>query len=281
MKILPKLLTGALMLALPYGAHAQGQTTGTSKTPHVALQTLIQQGYNVEFLGNDFGVDGWIVRDQNDQVQYAYQTPEGGLITGLLFAPDGTLHTAKQIEKYSAVVESGSQDALSFKSAVDESNAPVSERVYAEVEKAKWFAVGDSDAPYIYTFMNPTCTHCVEFWNDHMKSLVDDGQLQIRFVPFGKADVNRDASAMLLTAPNAEEIWRDYASGNEDAYDGAEDANVPEGIYDAIDLNSAIYAKRKFTHTPFTIYRAPNNGEIKIIAGVPKNTMMLLADFIR
>ncbi len=247
---------------------------------HVALDTLANNGYDVTFIGNDFGVDGWMVSGPDGGVQYAYETPEGGLVMGILFASDGSLQTAKQIEQFKDVLSEGSQEALAFNSVVEETNAPLSEKIYAEVEKSKWFAVGDSDAPYIYTFMNPTCEHCITFWNDHMKQHVDAGQLQIRFVPFGSADENREAAAVLLTADNAAERWRAYADGDKDAYD-AQGLKIPEGIYDAIDVNSGIFAKRKMNTVPFSIYRAPVDGQVKVIAGIPENTMILLADFVR
>ena len=265
----------ATTLILPLSAAAQ-----QPEARHPALDTLAQNGYDVTFIGNDFGVDGWLINDNEGRVQYAYETPEGGLITGILFAPDGSLHTAKQVKDFQEVVEQGNQKAMAFNSQVEETGAPISERIYAEVEKSKWFAVGDADAPYIYTFMNPTCAHCIDYWNDHMKALVDDGQIQIRFVPFGQADENREASALLLTAPDAEQRWRAYADGDADAYDVG-DVRIPDGMYDAVDVNSGIFSKRKMNGVPFTIYRAPADSQIKVIAGVPENTMMILADFIR
>lgn len=248
---------------------------------HPALQLFEDKGFTVDPLGSAYGVDGWIIRNDAGQVQYAYTTPEGGLITGVLFDEKGQLYTSKQIEKFRSVVDKGSQEALEFKNTVEKSNAPKSELIYASIENAKWFAVGSDDAPYIYTFINPTCVHCVEFWNDRMKAPVDSGDLQIRFVPFGGQDANRNAAALLLTSPDAEKIWRDYAAGNKNAYDQAKVMNIPEGIYDAVDVNSGLFRNNKMPSVPFTIYRAPADGKIKIVAGVPENTMMILADFLR
>ena len=114
-----------------------------------------------------------------------------------------------------------------------------------------------------------------------MKEPVDAGNLQIRFVPFGGEDANREAAALLLVSPDAENIWRSYAAGNEQAYDQAKTMNIPEGIFDAVDVNTALFRNNKMTSVPFTIYRAPADGKIKVIAGVPENTMMILADFLR
>lgn len=266
------LVLACILMVVFAPAHAQEK--------HMGLNVFESKGFSVEPLGNAFGVDGWIIRNDAGQVQYAYTTPEGGLITGLLFAPDGTLYTSEQVAKFRKVVDQGSQEALEFADDVEKSNAPRSERIYAEIEAAKWFSVGDENAPYIYTFMNPTCSHCVDFWTGHMKQLVDDGHLQIRFIPFGAQDANREASALLLMADNADDIWRAYAAGDQDAYTKAA-MTVPEGIYDAVEVNTGLYRKLKLSHVPFTIYRAPADGKIKIIAGVPENTMMVLADFVR
>ncbi len=258
-----------------YAGHAHAQNK------HPGLQTFEKLGFSVEPLGNAYGVDGWIIRNNQGQVQYAYVTPEGGLITGVLFDDQGKMYTSKQIEKFKKVVDKGSQEALEFADSVEKSNAPKSERVYAEIEMAKYFSVGNTDAPYIYTFMNPTCSHCMDFWNNHLKEPVDQGQIQVRFVPFGAQDENRAASALLLVSPDAEAIWRDYANGNKQAYDKINAMKIPEGIYDAVDVNTGLFRTHKMTDVPFTIYRAPADGKIKVIAGVPENVMMILADFLR
>lgn len=246
---------------------------------HQALLDLEDKGFTVDFLGQDFGMDGWLVQDRNGQVQYAYSNDEGALVLGMMFGPDAELHTAKQLQAYRGRVKEGSQAAMRFDDRRRASAAPRSEQMYADIEHTKWFSVGSAEAPYIYTFLSPTCSHCITFWNDRMKSLVDQGALQIRFVPFGVGRENRDAAAVLLSAKNAEELWRRYADGDEDAL--TKDGDIFEGIYQAVDFNADLFEKWDLPVSPFSVYRAPADGKIKVISGVPENTMMIMADFMR
>lgn len=267
----------AAALLIVFGLIFGGPALAQQK--HKALQDLEERGYSVAYLGDDFGLDGWLIVSEQGQAQYGYSNSEGAFILGMLFDPQAQLHTAKQLQEYRALKREGGQAALKLEDQVQQSAAPVSEKIYADVEKAKWFSVGNVDAPYIYTFINPTCDHCHDFWTDHMKALVDQGTIQIRFIPFGATDENRDKSAVLLSAEDSEALWRQFAAGDAAALDNSDD--IPEGLYQAVDFNTAVFKKWDLPLLPFTIYRAPVDGEVKVIAGVPDNSMMLLADFTR
>jgi hypothetical protein len=243
------------------------------------LQELEDKGYSIAYLGDDFGLDGWVIVSEEGQAQYGYSNSEGAFVLGMLFDPEAQLHTAKQLQAYRDLRREGGQAALNLSDRVQQSAAPVSEKIYADVERAKWFSAGKADAPYIYTFINPTCDHCHDFWTAHMKALVDQGALQIRFIPFGSTDANRDQSAVLLSSENSEALWRKFAAGDQAAL--AKTGDIPEGLYQAVDFNTEVFKKWDLPILPFTIYRAPVDGEIKVIAGVPENSMMLLADFVR
>ena len=254
--------------------------TAMAQTKHEALRQLEAKGYTVEYLGQDYGLEGWLIRNKNGQTQYGYSTPQGGFVLGMMFGPDAELQTAKQLKNYRARAREGGQSALKLGDAAQESAAPTSEKIYADVERAKWFALGDKSTPYIYTFINPMCDHCVDFWQNHMKPLVEEGALHLRMIPFGAGDENRAAAAALLSAgDDAGDMWRRYAAGDNDALQTTR--KIPDGIYKAVDFNTSVFQKWDLPVLPFSVYRAPVDGKIKVISGVPENVMMMMADFVR
>ena len=249
---------------------------------HPMLLDLQTKGYTVDYLGQALGLDGWVIRNAQDQAQYAYTTSEGGLIMGLLFDHGGEIHTAKQVQEMRDIIKGNSQAAAPIaKSAQSTDKVSRAERLYAEVEGAYWFGTQNTDAPYIYTFINPTCDHCAEYWRDHMKSLVDDGSLQVRFIPFGAGWDNKSAAAALLQAEKGIDLWNTYTDDSDHSVLTSNVQNIKAATWDQVKYNTQLFAKWNLPTVPFTIYRAPVDGKIKILSGVPTNPMMVLADMVK
>ena len=76
---------------------------------HEMLKQVEAQGYKVDFMGNAYGMDGWIIRDDKDQAQYAYTTKEGALVMGFLITPTGDVHTFEQVEAMRDVLKTNSR----------------------------------------------------------------------------------------------------------------------------------------------------------------------------
>lgn len=251
----------------------------------------------VEFLGNQSGLDGWLITGKNDAgadiVQYAYSTPMGGIVLGIMFGPDGEVVTVKQLEAYRERMKAGGQGSVPLENLTKGMEAPKStavadpalnvdkaakaEKFYALTEGANWVQIGKKDAPYMYVFINMTCEHCLTHWK-LLKKYVDDGTLALRLVPFGAVDQNRKLGAALLASPQPDKLWRDFASGNVAALtvDGATDETLKK-----MDRNTALFGEFHLrSGPPFSIYRAPADGKIKAVMGRPENIMMLIADFM-
>ena len=125
--------------------------------------------------------------------------------------------------------------------------------------------------------MNPGCIHCKNYWND-IKKAVDEGNLQVRLIPFGKVDINRHAGAALLSVVDPKTAWDSYVKGNVKALDKS---FAKKSAYKKIKQNTALFAKWGLPMPPFTVYRSPENGKIKVISGKPENTLLLLAEFLQ
>ena len=242
----------------------------------VPLKELEADGGTVEYIGHAWGTDGWRVTRRDGDPLYAYVTPEGGIIVGMLLRPDGTSETQAQLIALKEKLEGG-QAAIP---GVEQAKSPAAtkvERLYASVERAGWARVGNASAPYIYMFVNTTCGHCQDFWRK-LQDPVRAGQLQVRLVPFGQQELNRTSGAALLSAADPAAAWEAFIRGDESAL-GAD--KVKDGMLARVDVNTALFRDWKMSGPPFTIYRKPADGVVTALVGVPDNTLVLLADLIR
>ena len=237
---------------------------------HPQLDVFVAGGGSVDYLGNDQGLDGWVLIPPDGSLKTVYTTPQGGMVMGLLVDRDGKNKTAEQLAAYKTFLEGG-QAALP---GAEKSQASRSESVYAEVEKADWVAVGDAAAPYLYMFINVNCEHCQKFFKD-LYPAVQSGQIQIRLLPFGKAEANRDGGAALLSSKDAGAAWRDYIAGDKTVLGKH---NILPGTPEKVDANTALFGKHKMQGPPFTLYRRPADGQVTALIGRPANAMLVIAD---
>lgn len=248
------------------------------KKRHPELDKFVtQDGGTVEFLGNAYGLDGWVVITKDGHPKYAYTTPEGGLVVGMLVGPDGQIVTRDQLIAYKERKE-GSQKAVDL-TKVAEVGGTVSkaERAYADIEKANWVRLGDEKAPYLYIFMNVNCEHCQLYWQD-LQSYVRTGALQVRFVPFGSQPANREGGAALLSADDPKAAWEKYIGGDKTVL--AADKIKP-GALDKLDANTKLFAKWEMKGVPFSMYRKPLDGVITGLVGRPENKMIVIGDLMQ
>ncbi len=237
------------------------------------LKVFEDAGGKVDFIGASHGLDGWIITNPEGKVQTVYTTQDGALVSGMMFSPDGKLETDKQLDSYHKRT-TGDQSAAP---GAQDSTSSKSEKLYAETEKAGWVALGKSDAPYLYIFMNVNCDHCQAFWKD-LASSVKDGKLQVRLVPYGEVAENRDGGAALLSADNPEDAWNAYVAGDKAAL-GKD--KIKQENYQKMDANTEMVKNWKLAGPPFSLYRRPSDGILTAIVGRPENVMLLLAEFIK
>lgn len=237
------------------------------------LNKFEEAGGSVEFIGSSHGLDGWVAKDSKGEVkQTVYTTQDGAMVVGKLISPDGELETKTQLEAYLKRTK-GSQDAAPGA----EKSSSKSEQLYAKTEQAGWVGLGKDDVPYIYIFMNVTCDHCQNFWKD-IEDYVTREKLQVRLVPYGKSDENRDGGAALLAAADPLAAWKAYLTGNKDVL--SKDKATEES-YKQIDMNNALVAAYKLGGPPFTLYRRPGDGTLAAIVGRPDNVMLMMAELIK
>lgn len=269
-----------LALAAPTAAMAQ-----TEKLPAVpaAIQDLVDRGAQIRYLGKRHGMDGWITIYQG-QEQYYYVTPDKeGFVMGVLFDKSGDMATVEQVRK----LQEQDGDILDFltmdKPADSASRTPSSvadtqnfkspaEKMFADIENSNWIALGNKDAPVIYSFVDPQCPHCHDLMADLRKDYIEKGLIQVRIIPVGFTEQSLAQASALLASPDAEARWYKHLDGDKAAL-----PIDPKVSTQGIQKNLALMQAWKFTVTPLSVYKG-RDGEIKIIRGRAKDLPALLAD---
>lgn len=284
-------LFGAAVLALALGLSAPvfAQKADSASAPpaagdnglaknirHPELDKFKAEGGVIEYIGHAYGLDGWLLTREGISPRTAYTTAEGGLVIGSLVSPEGTVETMTQLHALKAKME-GAQDALP--GAEDpKSQTSKAEHFYAVLEKrSAWVQSGPEDAPYLYILMNVNCDHCKEYWKE-LEPAVKQGKLQVRFVPFGQAALNREGGAAMMSSADPGAAWSDFIAGKPDAL---AKSKIVDGALAAVDANTALVKQYGIAATPFTIYRRLDDAKLMVVAGKPSNMMMLRADLAK
>lgn len=281
------LMVGVLV---PVMAFAQSGTPANGKDLPETLQNLAAKGAQIRYLGREKGLDGWIAIHQG-QEQYFYATPDReAVMMGLLFDRNGKLMTIRQvqnlqqgndptIESLMAAENAAPADPLAaLQEELQKQQTPakpesLSEKLMAGVESSNWVSFGkNKDAPAIYAFLDPQCPHCKAFTEDIRKDYLDAGLMQLRVIPIGFGEETKVQSAILIAAPNAEELWFRHLDGDKTALPVSGNANKQ-----AVELNLALMQDWKLDATPIIVYRSAK-GDVKIVRGRPKNPADILND---
>ena len=251
------------------------------------LQNMANEGAQMRYLGQQNGLDGWIAI-KNGKEQYFYVTSDGqAFVMGLMFDKTGKLVTVRQVQQLQKSSDGKTLDLFangSIDSAVaaadkkeethktDREFKTPAEQLYSDVEGSNWIALGKSDAPYIYMFVDPQCPYCRAFMNDLRHDYIDNGLLQVRIVPVGFRAETKAQAAFLLAVPNPQKRWYAHLDGDDTALPVTPDINEQ-----GVERNMAIMQSWKISATPFTIYRAAS-GEVKIVQGRAQNASQIISD---
>lgn len=269
-----------LSAILPYQAYAQSTALPSMPAP---IENLVAEGAQVRYLGKDKGLDAWITV-KNGKEQYFYVLPDqSAFVMGLLFDDSGKLVTVRQVDRLRAQGDdlldnladipiepqpATEADAFKFKTP--------SERLFTDIEGSNWVALGQRDAPVVYSFIDPQCPHCHAFINDLLSTkALEEGKVQLRLIPVGFKDETRAQAAYLIAAPDPQMAWMRHMAGDEQALPARSDINQQ-----GVQRNLSIMTAWKFNVTPMIIYRA-NDNSVKIIRGRANDIAALLNDIRR
>ena len=261
------------------------------------LQALKDEGAQMRYLGAEGGLDGWI-SIKGGQEQYFYVTPDGqAIIMGVMFNKDGKMITMRQVRKLQQ--DSGSSLAMladdgtlqapgskaddagamaaaaagsSSKPATMEKFKTPAEQMMDTVEQANWVPLGNANAPFIYTFVDPQCPHCHDFIMDLKEKYIDTGLLQVRIIPVGFTPDSLAQAAFLLAVPSPQDRFFKHLAGDKTALPVLADVNQQ-----GVQRNLAIMQTWNFNVTPLTVYRAAD-GQVKIVQGRATDPQAIIND---
>ncbi|MEM6780555.1 MAG: thioredoxin domain-containing protein [Pseudomonadota bacterium] len=276
-----KILLVLLLTAFPFAAQAQ------DALPEIPapIQTMVDRGAQIRYLGKSNGLDGWITIFKG-QEQYFYVFPDGrAFVMGLLFDETGKSITIRQVQelqrqgdKVLDMLASGevSSEGIDLPPDQELENPFIfkkpSERMFDDIQTSNWVNIGDRNAPAIYTFIDPQCPHCHEFISDLREDYIETGLIQVRMIPVGFRKETLAQAAFLLAAPDAKDHFYRQLDGEEGAIPADYDLSNQ-----GVQKNLAIMQQWKFDVTPMTIYEN-KVGEVKIIRGRANNPEALLSD---
>jgi len=245
------------------------------------IQTLVDEGAQIRFLGRDKGFDAWLTI-KNGQEQYFYVKPDrSAFVMGVLFDETGEMITSDQVKR---LQNSGGDllDTLADGALITDGNSRAaeqsfefqspSERLYYDIENSNWVPLGDTGAPVLYSFIDPQCPHCHSFIEDIRESHIDKGRVQVRMIPVGFRDETRAQSAFLMATPNPQERWFKHMDGDETALPAKSELNQQ-----GVQRNLSVMQSWKLNVTPMIVYRA-KDGSVKIVRGKPQNAESMIAD---
>ena len=242
------------------------------------IQTLVDQGAQIRYLGNEYGMNAWITI-KNGQEQYFYVKPDGSaFVMGLMFDKTGELVTIDQVSRLrgedgNEILDALASDVSSVNMAQSVAFKSPSERLFHDIENSNWVPMGVATAPVLYVFIDPQCPHCHSFIEDLRKrNILENGYAQLRVIPVGFKDETRAQAAFLLATPNPMEKWYRHMDGDESALPAKSEINQQ-----GVQRNISILQNWELSVTPIIFYRA-QDGSVKIVRGRPKDVDALVAD---
>lgn len=244
------------------------------------IQTLVDEGAQIRFLGRDKGFDAWLTI-KNGQEQYFYVKPDrSAFVMGVLFDEKGEMLTVDQVQRLRNSDDT-LLDSLAGETLVTDGNSKAeaqsfefktpSERLYHEIENSNWVALGTTGAPVVYSFIDPQCPHCHNFIED-VREDIEKGNVQVRMIPVGFREETRAQAAFLMATPNPQERWFKHMDGDETALPAKSELNKQ-----GVQRNLALMQSWKLNVTPMIIYRA-KDGSVKIVRGKPQNPSNMISD---
>lgn len=265
------------------------------------IQALVDDGAQIRYLGNDLGMNGWVTMKAG-QEQYFYATPDGqAILSGILFNAKGDAITLQQInalrknegepldrlagyvpttdkkEVAAAVTDTSANPLPDFKDPATLLKTAVKskgEQLYEGAVSANWVALGNKEAPTIYTFIDPECPHCHDLIQDIRKSgFLENGSLQLRLIPVGVlSEASLKEAAYLLASPTPQQDLYSHLDGNSKALMVDSNANTQ-----GVERNMKLMQDWNLEVTPFSVYKA-KNGKVKILQGRPDNLKKIITE---
>jgi len=268
----------ALIMMLGYGT-VQAQATDPLPNLPDPIQTLVNEGAQIRFLGKDHGMDAWLTI-KNGVEQYFYVLPDqSAFLMGVMFDQKGKLVTVEQVNRLRSEGDTLLDTLAEFPAPENSTeNKPFefkspAEQMFSDIEKSNWVALGQPGAPVVYSFIDTQCPHCHTFIKELKDGgYFDSGKVQLRMIPVGFKEETRSQAAFLIATPNPQQRWFQHMEGDENALPAKSEINQQ-----GVQRNLAVMQSWKFNVTPMLVYRGRDDS-VKLVRGKPQDLNTLFAD---
>lgn len=278
------LLSAAILLSFP----ALAKAADVPAYPFY-VKKLAEGGAQVRYLGDDAGMQGWLVI-YNGKPEYIYNTPnqEAYIVGGILLDRKGQPVTEKQVERLLQPAAErlkkvlGEPEAQAERAAAKptfDKDGPAA-KLMADMAKAPYVSVGDPKAPLVYAIIDPDCPHCHQFIKDlEASGALEASRVRLHLIVAGiLSDKSlKRAATVLAQGPEkgGEMLMRHINGGEEDRIPVQDDVKL-----DKVRENLALMQKWKLDATPLILYQS-KEGDIRIIRGKPADPTILVEDLPR
>lgn len=241
----------ALALLLAHGAygHAAAPTDADESSRPEVIRNLERQG--VEIMG-EFDAPGGL---------RAFAGVSGGAPVTLYVTPDGEhVIAGTLLNKKGEDVSEADVNRLVVQ--------PMSQRVWAELERSHWIVDGDAKAKrVVYAFTDPNCPYCHRFW-EASRRWVQSGKVQIRHILVGviRADSANKAAAILTAKSPSAAFTLNEQRQADGGIEGVE--KIPVQVQEQLDANARLMEQLGFQGTPGILFR-DETGVVQSRSGMP------------
>lgn len=147
-------------------------------------------------------------------------------------------------------------------------SAPQNEKVWQQLESAKWVLDGDKNAKQIiYTFTDPFCPYCQRL-REMAEPFIAKGEVQFRHIIVGILQENSvQKAASILAAESPEEALQQHIQQSDIAGSSKNEEAITKGTV-LVDENNLLMEQLGMMATPTSVYKDAK-GHVRLVEGMP------------
>lgn len=210
------------------------------------------------------------IKEQGVTIIDSFETPAG--LTGYAASVEGQPLSIYLTEdkKYAVIgnLINAQGDDLGQEALYELVSAPQNEKIWQQLETAKWVLDGNKDAKrIIYTFTDPYCPYCQKL-REIAAPYIAEGEVQLRHIMVGilQEDSIKKAAA-ILGAESPEEALQEHIQHVDETPANLNEEALTNGAL-LVEENNLLMEQLGFMATPTSVYK-DQKGHVRLIEGMP------------
>ncbi|WP_439504101.1 thiol:disulfide interchange protein DsbG [Methylophaga sp.] len=210
------------------------------------------------------------IKQQGVTIIDSFETPAG--LTGYAASVEGQPLSIYLTEdkKYAVIgnLINAQGDDLGQEALYELVSAPQNEKIWQQLDTAKWVLDGDKDAKrIIYTFTDPYCPYCQKL-REIAEPYITKGEVQLRHIMVGilQEDSIKKAAA-ILGADSPEKALQQNIQPADNPTENINEEALANGSL-LVEENNLLMEQLGFMATPTSIYK-DEKGHVRLIEGMP------------